>query len=86
MRQHCEPYRIRYIVPNGLSAGAASVGNVHQARPQGSCFPWLWFVCVCVSFLSWLLVDPAFLFWTCSHLLWGRGQVSIQSADAQEQV
>ena len=31
-----------------------------------------------------LLAVP--LFWTHSHLLWVWGQVSIQSADAQEQV
>lgn len=29
---------------------------------------------------------PVPLFWTCSHLSWGWGQVSSQSADAQEQV
>lgn len=51
-----------------------------QARPQGSCFPLLWFLCMSVC----LLALP--LFWTHSHLLWGWGQVSIQSADAQEQV
>lgn len=39
-----------------------------------------------VSFLSWLRVGPVPLFWTCSHLSWGWGQVSSQSADAQEQV
>lgn len=37
-------------------------------------------------FLSWLWVGPVPLYWTHSHLSWGWGQVSIQSADAQEQV
>lgn len=93
MRQLCEPYKIRYIVLSGLRevgvrVGAASVGIVQAGKAPGSCFPWSSFswVCVCVSFLSWLRVGPVLLFWTHSHSLWGWGQVSIQSADAQEQV
>lgn len=42
---------------------------------------------VCAPYLlSWLQVSSVFLFWTHSPLLWGWVQVSIQSADAQEQV
>lgn len=92
MQQLCEPYRIRYVLRGqhlGSGGGGGAPHVLHkQGRPQGFCFPLDRGTCACGCFLSWPWVGPAPPppFWTHSHLVWGWGQVSIQSADAQEQV
>lgn len=79
-----------YLVGSGAGLEGGSWLNWYftsKHGPRGLAFPSpALCACVSVSFLSWLWVGPVPLFWTCSHLSWGRGQVSIQSADAQEQV
>ena len=91
MQQLCEPYRIRYIVLSRLGevgVKAGSAGIVQAGKAPGVLLPLvevLVGVCMCVlSFLAASrsclpVLDPL-------SLVVGWGQVSLQSADAQEQV
>uniref|UniRef100_A0A8P0NYR3 GRIP1 associated protein 1 n=1 Tax=Canis lupus familiaris TaxID=9615 RepID=A0A8P0NYR3_CANLF len=66
--------------------GAASAGIVQAGKAPGDCVSHGSGACALMCFLSWPWVGPVPLFWIHSHMFWGWGQVSIQSADAQEQV
>lgn len=92
MQLLCEPCKIRCVVLGSFckveGERGASLGQYYPGRegPRGPVSPWSWCACTCVfSFLAVGESCPP-LFWTHSHLAWGWGQVSIQSADAQEQV